>query len=137
MPVETADGHIRSAELLWMSPTYDVALLRVVGLKAPVTPLECSAAIVGQQIKAVGNPGPYNFAHTWGRISAGAEERFRWKSAILVDVAAGPGSSGGPVFNMRGYVVGLVVGYHEAIPGVMIVVPSSTVCELLARPHNS
>lgn len=136
LTVRTQGGDTAEARLLWKNDAYDVALLRVDGLPSlGVSPLQCEAAPVGMQVKAIGNPGPYDFAHSWGRISAPAKERFFWKSAALVDIHSGPGASGGPILNMRGAVVGIVVGLHEAYPGFLIVVPSSVVCDFLARPR--
>jgi S1-C subfamily serine protease len=137
--VVTSNGKEAPAEVLWVSKEYDIALLRAPGLDAGVSPLNCSQAQVGLKIKAIGNPGPFDFVHSWGHISNSTlTVRGRWKSTITVDVTAGPGSSGGPVFDMRGGVVGIVVAYAPQIPGFMIVVPSSSVCDLvLRRPSNN
>jgi S1-C subfamily serine protease len=135
-PVAVAsDGREAPADVLWVSKAYDVALIRAAGLtKTSVSPLHCEAVSTGLRVKAIGNPGPFQFAHSWGRVAIGEpEERDRWKSTIIVDVTAGPGSSGGPVFDMRGRVIGLVVAYAPSYPGFMLVVPASVVCDLTAR----
>jgi S1-C subfamily serine protease len=137
--VVTSKGMEVAAEVLWISKEYDIALLRADVPDAGVSPLNCSAARTGLSVKAIGNPGPFEFVHSWGHISnAESQERGAWKSTIIVDVSAGPGSSGGPIFDMKGGVVGIVVAYAPQIPGFMLVVPSAAVCSLVLRhPANN
>jgi S1-C subfamily serine protease len=118
------------AELLWLNKAHDV----------DSSPLSCKPLGVGQSVKATGNPGPLEFITSWGRVSSYEAKRGNWKSSIIVDLTIAPGSSGGPVFDTRGNVVGLVVGIalmshgfsSSAIP-YSYVVPGSAICSLLAR----
>ena len=132
--VVTSMGKEAPAEVLWASKEYDIALLRAALPDVGVSPLNCAQAQTGLSVKAIGNPGPFEFVHSWGRISnSDPKERGPWKSTIIVDVTAGPGSSGGPVFDMKGGVVGIVVAYAPQFPGFMLVVPSQSVCALVLR----
>lgn len=129
------------AELLWLNKAHDVALLRSDHLKGvDSSPLSCKPVGVGQSVKATGNPGPLEFITSWGRVSSDEAKRGNWKSSIIVDLTIAPGSSGGPVFDTHGNVVGLVVGIalmshgfsSSAIP-YSYVVPGQAICSLLAR----
>jgi S1-C subfamily serine protease len=131
--IVSTSGHESKAEILWISKDYDVALLRA-NIPANISSLNCDAPVTGRKVMAVGSPGPYKFVHSWGHIAnAAAESVFGWKSVIVVNLASGPGASGGPVFDVLGRVVGIIVGGSGGVPGFAYVVPSSTICSLLLR----
>lgn len=72
----------------------------------------CDYPPVGTQIFHVGNPGEADLAVTFGHISSYRthDPSFGpWKGTVLADITGAPGSSGGPVFDMRGRLVGLIV----------------------------
>ena len=73
-------------------------------------------------------------------MSGSARKHGPWASVLVFDGTVAPGMSGGPVLDRRGFVVGLTVGrmatpigFGAALLPVSYVVPSSTVCNLLAR----
>lgn len=129
------------ADVLWVNKAHDVALLRSDYLKGvDSSPLSCKPLGVGQSVKATGNPGPLEFITSWGRVSSDEAKRGNWKSSIIVDLTIAPGSSGGPLFDTRGNVVGLVVGialttigFSSAPIPYSYAVPSTAICFLLAR----
>lgn len=49
---------------------------------------------------------------------------------ITSDATGNPGISGGPVFNMRGKVIGIVVGTKRRSHGLRIIIPSN-ICRRL------
>ena len=144
--LSTSDGKQTPADVLWVNRAHDVALLKPrEKLTAAVSRLACDAPVsVGQSIEAVGNPGPLEFVHSWGRVSGPTKEYFRWKLAFIADLGIAPGSSGGPVLDHHGRVVGIVVGviltqlgWTPAPTHYALIVPASAICSLLARPRNS
>jgi serine protease Do len=129
------------ADVLWINRAYDVALLKSDSLNGVASsPLSCRQTDIGQSVRAAGNPGPLEFITSWGRVSSNELQRGPWRSSIIVDMTIAPGSSGGPIFDTRGNVVGLVVGIalmnhgfsSSAIP-LTYAVPSKSICHLLAR----
>lgn len=138
------------ADVLWTNEAHDVALLRFhsnalapgdSGLWA-VSRLNCSdKPAIGQHIEAIGNPGSLNFVHSWGRVAGPIQTLFNWQVAFIADLGIAPGSSGGPVIDEQGRVVGIVVGislthfgWTPSATNFSVIVPSNGgICQLLAR----
>lgn len=138
----------QKGDVLWVDKDYDIALIRIQSFAAiKASPLECvTPAPIGSEIQAVGHPGELRYVHTWGRVSATAGKVGPWKMVFIADLTIAPGMSGGPVLNVAGHVVGISVGVPTHImgtsmPGVQarsllaisLLVPASTVCELMAE----
>jgi serine protease Do len=85
----------------------DVALVQIDLPHAPALPLEPAFPRVGEWVGAVGHGSGALFTFNSGMISNvyadGAE-----KSVFQTQIPLNPGNSGGPIFNARGLVVGLV-----------------------------
>lgn len=131
----------QDAEVLWVSPQYDIAYVRASHPeRLGVAELSCRELVPGENIRAVGNPGPMEFVTAWGRVSGKPRKVGPWTSAYVTDLTIVPGQSGGPIFDDGGYVAGVVVGvmtiplgFTAALVGVGYVVPSHDLCGLLGR----
>lgn len=129
------------AEVLWSNSSYDVALMRIGIGKMASSRLYCDDPHIGQAIEAVGNPGPLEFVHSYGHIASDVQERAHWKSTVIASLAIAPGSSGGPVLDMRGRLIGIVVGvaltnvggFSPSAVALAYLVPASSICTLMAR----
>ena len=65
--LKTLDGEALDVEVLWANTNYDVALLRSDDARRyPAAELSCRAPSVGTMVEVLGNPGPLEFARTWG-----------------------------------------------------------------------
>lgn len=99
-------------ELLGIDPLTDVAVFRVKG--EGFTPLRLgSTADVGDPVSIISNPANHNFMRTTGSVARYVSQPASRKSdqkAIWMAVTAdyAKGSSGGPIFNQAGEVVGMV-----------------------------
>lgn len=139
--LQADDGSIRPAIVLWANKDFDVALLRYAkNDNIAASPLVCREAFVGEQLRAKGNPGTIEFIQTAGIVSGAARRHGPWASVFVFDGTVAPGMSGGPVFDNRGNVVGLTVGLMAVPMGfasspmpISYIVPSTVVCDLLAR----
>jgi len=119
------------AELVGIDAASDVALLRVrAGRKLPVLPLGESDAIqVGQWVVAQGSP--FGLAHTVsvgvvsyvGRSDVTPEGFSGFRDYLQTDAAINPGSSGGPLCDLRGRVVGIVDAVNPTGQGIAFAMP--------------
>ncbi len=108
-------GKALQAAVVGKDPSSDLSLLRVSAGRAVLNPLplgDSSAVRVGEPVLAIGNPFGYGRTLTNGIISAlgrdiQAPNGATIEAAIQTDVPINPGSSGGPLLNDRGEVIGI------------------------------
>lgn len=141
--LSASDGSKHAADVLWVNSQHDVALLRMrYSDGVAVSRLNCANPVsIGQHIEAIGNPGRLEFVHSWGRVAGQIQKLFHWQVAFAADLGIAPGSSGGPVIDEQGRVVGIVVGISLTQYGwtpsgtnFSIIVPTNGgICQLLAR----
>lgn len=112
-----ADGTRSEARISATRAEQDLAILqasRVPGGVRSATLTHASDLAVGQEVIAVGYPFGMGPSVSGGVISAiGREHRTAdgvLSNLIQFDAAVNPGSSGGPLVTMDGYVVGIVTG---------------------------
>ena len=136
--VTTFSGDRYSAQLVGQEAESDLAVLKVdaQGLTAAVLG-DSQALQVGQRVYAVGNPtGELNFSMTRGVISA--QDRListrdsTLANMIQFDAAVNSGSSGGPVYNVYGQVVGVTTVKYTAdgVEGLGFAIPSADACAI-------
>ena len=91
---------------------------------------------VGDVIFTLGSPyGKELFNTATFGIISGLDRRFSYfgECGLLTSDAAGnPGNSGGPIFDMQGRIVGIVVGSRYGSEGLNIITPGN-VCEALLK----
>lgn len=89
----------------------DLVLLKVAGKGLPTLPLGASASVrVGQRVVAFGAPWGLSGTATNGIVSAiRLHHSLPGATLLQTDAAINPGSSGGPLVNTEGQVVGVVV----------------------------
>ena len=140
--VYTSEGVAHSAYVVWISSTDDVALLKLnnsYNLKGAT--IMCDRAPVGTKVEIIGAPAPSGFTldwmHTYATIGGYYYHVGTEDSIMLFDGSVYGGSSGGPMFNEEGYVVGIVVamfgdfgGWGSLIPmGFNVGVSSDIICD--------
>jgi len=115
-----SDGAEVKAELVGSDETYDIAVLKVKTDKAltPVKLGDSSKIRIGEEVIAIGTPSGIEFAGTltYGVVS-GLNRKIeitddygkvlRTMYLIQTDATLNPGNSGGPLFNMKGEVIGV------------------------------
>ncbi len=139
-----ASGRTVPAVLVGADPATDVAVLRVaIGRPTPAARFAMRSMVVpGQTAVAIGNPlGPrYALTLTQGVVSAVRPMLYgvgthgqRVTTMIQTDTPLNPGSSGGPLLNRHGRVIGInSVKVVQAQPGLAaaglaFAIPSATV----------
>ena len=141
--VVTTDGTEYPAVLVGADDANDVALLKVEAENLrPVKLGSSSDLIVGDQVAAIGNPlGELTSTLTVGYISAKERDVTTDGFAINMlqtDAAINSGNSGGPLFNMRGEVIGITTAKYSgtsssgaSIEGVGFAIPIDDVVDIL------
>ncbi|HJV25246.1 MAG TPA: trypsin-like peptidase domain-containing protein [Aromatoleum sp.] len=136
--VKLADGREFRAALVGVSPTHDIAVLRIgVGFKGPLpVPIGTSHDLkVGQKVFAIGNPFGLDWTLTTGIISAldrslPGEDGPSIEHLIQTDAAINPGNSGGPLLDSAGRLIGIntaIFSPSGASVGIGFAVPVDTV----------
>jgi S1-C subfamily serine protease len=110
-----ADGTRSAAEIVNAAPAIDIALLAASTLPGIVVPAVLGGGLsVGDDVVAIGNQLGLTGSTTAGVVSGLERSIARPGGGSLVglvqfDAAVNPGSSGGPLVNLRGETVGIVV----------------------------
>lgn len=113
--IHLADGRLFHPNRVWADPESDVAVLQLdVTDNLPSARLGDSDQMrVGQWVLAIGSPFGLNQTVTHGIISARERGQIslgatiRIKDFLQTDAAINPGSSGGPLVNLDGDVIGI------------------------------
>ena len=107
--VRLVDGRQFVGKVVGLDRATDVALVKIEAHALPAAAIGDSARLTrGEWVVAIGSPFGLDSSATAGIVSA--SPRFLPNSIvplIQTDVAINPGSSGGPLFNLRGEVVGI------------------------------
>ena len=108
----TGDGRVVPVkEVLAANPNTDVAILRLEGTSFTTLPLDIDAPI-GSPVRVISHPDEHFFTFSEGIIaryvSVPLEKNGGEVTMMAVTADFGAGSSGAPVFNERGGVIGMV-----------------------------
>lgn len=141
--IHVADGRILRPTQTWTDPETDLALLSVEGTDLPHAPLGNSdGAKVGRWVLAIGSPFGLNQTVTHGIISArdrgqvSLGSTIRIKEFLQTDAAINPGSSGGPLIDMTGEVIGIntaIASHNGSNSGVAFSIPVNLVKRVVGQ----
>jgi S1-C subfamily serine protease len=133
--VELSDGRRWPAGVVARDPRRDLAALSIPALDLPAAPVGDSRALrVGELILALGNPFDERGSAALGIVSATG--CIGWagtapREVLLADVMLAPGSSGGPLADIAGRVVGIAAMVLHS--GIAAAIPSHVVRHFLAE----
>nr|MBA3966986.1 serine protease [Nitrospirales bacterium] len=110
----------------------DLVVLKISAVGSPVLPLVSSDAVqVGESVYAVGNPQGLEGTFSQGIVSSirevGADK------LLQITAPISPGSSGGPVLNSKGEVIGVSVATFRGGQNLNFAIPSNYLKALLGR----
>lgn len=143
LTVITADGKEHEAELIGFDSTNDISLMKIEGTDLPHVTIGSSDNLaVGDMVAAIGNPlGELTSSLTVGYVSAKnriVNTEGRTINMLQTDAAINSGNSGGPLFNMRGEVVGITTAKYSgtsnsgaSIEGIGFAIPMDDVAGML------
>jgi len=142
-----SDGEEVSAKVLYSYPMADVALIRLTKPKSTplsvVTLADSDKVKIGDQVFVIGSP--FGLGHSLsvgyvsGKYSKKQVSRGLMKTEFIqTDAAVNEGSSGGPMFNMKGEVIGIasfILSHSEGFQGISFAATSNVAQELLCEGH--
>jgi serine protease Do len=137
--VKLHDDTVFQATLVGRDPKVDLALLKIEPGRKPLTPVpfgNSDDARVGDWVLAIGNPFGFGGTVTAGIVSARARDinAGPYDDFIQTDAAINRGNSGGPMFNMRGEVIGInsaIISPSGGSIGIGFAVPASLAVPVL------
>lgn len=137
-------GNEYEAEIIGVDPSSDLALLKIdIDIKTPFLAFADSSDLkVGEWVMAIGSPFGFDYSVTQGIVSAIGRglDQDRYVPFIQTDVAINPGSSGGPLLNHEGKVVGInsqIVSRTGGYIGLSFAIPSNVAKDVLKQLKNS
>lgn len=139
------DGNTYTAKLVGGDPETDVAVLKIDAPPEslfPVTFGSSSNLLVGQRVFAIGNPFGFERTLSTGIISSldrmlpSRRGPRPMKSIIQIDAAINPGSSGGPLLDSHGRMIGMntaIASKTGESVGVGFAVPINTIARVVPQ----
>lgn len=133
-------------EVLWRDARNDLAIVKVSGIRVPgvVTIGNSDNIRVGEGVIAIGNPMSAEFAGTVTHGIISAKNRKVQVSGgvfeyIQIDAAINGGNSGGPLFNMKGEVIGINSAKiaQTGIEGIAFSIPINVLMEKIGTSSET
>lgn len=133
-----SDGRQFEAGVMGADRAHDIAEIRIGARNLPVAELSERPMKVGQLVVAVGNPYGLGWTVTSGVVSAFNRELpnprgGKLTDLIQTDAPINPGSSGGPLVDTQGRVVGITTAIVPYAQGLGFAVPTATALRILGR----
>jgi S1-C subfamily serine protease len=138
--VSFADASAALAQVAWVSSRIDLAILEVAGdITAPSLRFVAGPVFRGERVVIGGNPGGLSFITSEGVVAGtvsgtplSTQACGLGADCLVLDGEAEPGSSGGPVLDREGRVIGMLWGVYSGA-SFSIAIPASVLgAELLA-----
>lgn len=129
------DRELEVLEVLAASPEHDLALLRVQAHGLPVVSLGDSDAMrPGDSVVAIGNPLGLEDTVSNGLVSA-RRTLDAGVEVLQISAPIAPGSSGGPIFNDRGEVIGVATAVLEQGQNLNFGMPARYLVPMMKDPE--
>jgi serine protease Do len=116
----------KNVRIVALDPFHDLAVLQVKGkLDEPFRPIVFSPdekSRVGEKVFVIGNPLGLERSVSEGVVSHTARN-FSGKLYLQIDASVNPGNSGGPLFNNRGEVIGVINMGVRSMQGLNFAIP--------------
>jgi serine protease Do len=131
--VKLTDQREFTAKVLGVDKPSDIAVLKIAARDLPTVRLAPTDEVkVGEWVLAIGSPFGFENSATSGIVSAKSRSLpdESYIPFIQTDVAVNPGNSGGPLFNMKGEVIGInsqIYSRSGGYQGLSFAIPTSVV----------
>ena len=146
--ITTHNGEEYPAEIIGSDSSNDVAVLKAENVElSPVTLGSSNALAIGDMVVAIGNPlSDLSSTQTVGYVSGKDRDvtaANKVINMIQTDAAINSGNSGGPLFNMKGEVVGITTAKYSgtsssgaSIEGIGFAIPIDDVSGIISDLMN-
>ena len=137
--VRLTDRREFAAKVVGSDRRTDVAVLKIAATGLPIVRVGTPASVrVGEWVVAIGSPFGFDNSVTAGIVSAKARSLpgDAYTPFIQTDVAVNPGNSGGPLFNLRGEVIGInsqIYSRTGGYQGVSFAIPIDVAIDVKAQ----
>jgi serine protease Do len=134
--VKLTDRREFKAQVIGTDPQTDVAVLKIDAENLPAVRLGSPDSVrVGEWVVAIGSPFGFENSVTAGIVSAKARALpdGTYVPFIQTDVAVNPGNSGGPLFNLKGEVIGInsqIYSRSGGYQGLSFAIPIDTAVQV-------
>lgn len=117
LTIELVNGTVLEANDFYIDDKEDVGFIFVEANEVSIAKISSLPVSIGNTVFLVGRPFDdiFKFSLTKGIISHLDRDfpNMDWKDLLQTDVTGGPGSSGGPLYNSDGDLVGMYVGHTD------------------------
>src|SRR6185503_7734258 len=134
--VRLADRHEYKGKVLGSDHQSDIAVVKIEAKGLPVVKLgDPSKVRVGEWVLAIGSPFGFENTATVGIVSATSRSLpdGTYVPFIQTDAAVNPGNSGGPLFNVRGEVIGITSQIYSrsgGFQGIAFAIPINVAAQV-------
>jgi S1-C subfamily serine protease len=135
--VGSSRASMTTASLVKVDTEHDLALLRVSSLSTQWLGIQQVLPGIGDPIYTMSNPRGMEGTFTAGNVSAYRKITEAADPLMQISAPISPGSSGGPVLDRYGQVVGVVVATYKDAQNINFAIPAKHVLDLLAAPRGS
>ncbi|MDD4880533.1 MAG: DegQ family serine endoprotease [Gallionellaceae bacterium] len=141
--VKLPDRREFRAKVIGSDEKSDVALLKIDADKLPVVTIgDPDKLRVGEWVLAIGAPFGFENSVTAGIVSAKGRSlpQESYTPFIQTDAAVNPGNSGGPLFNMKGEVVGInsqIISRSGGYMGLSFAIPIDVAMDVMSQLKGS
>ena len=142
LTIKLRDGTTLKSSDFYMDKEEDIAFVFVKADELGIVKVSSVPVNIGDPVYLVGAPGGglFIFSLTKGIVSHLNRDfpSIGWKNLIQTDAEGGPGSSGGPLYNSYGNLVGMYVGHSdEGGRGISLCESAKSILEAYERCMES
>ena len=121
--IVTHDGRKMEGKVLARDARRDIAAVEVAGLELPALKIREDKLTVGEDVFAIGSPRDIKLSGTVTNGIFSSYREMKDKTWIQSDASINPGSSGGPLVDVRGNVVGVSTLLLREAQGIFFYAP--------------
>jgi len=133
--VKTYDGKIHRMYVVDSDRDIDIAVIKIDGDYEALRFGNSENVQIGEKVIALGSPGGFDFTVTQGIVSA---HRFReGHNFIQTDVSIHPGSSGGPLLDSSGRIIGINTEKSADFEGIGFAIESNEIEDFVKDSINN